>query len=319
LTERRFDFHGVAIAVSCGLPDVADAIAARLRHFEVDDGAGEADIRFSIALQRPGPRPVSASRPVYDAPRGEIVYHDEEDCLVLDLEGEALVVCAPRDGTVRVDVAPAAEPDVWLLSRPLFTIPLVEQLKRRGLYSVHAAGASAGDRAVVAAGATGSGKSTLALALALGGFGLLADDMVFLRLDDGAARVHAFPDEIDVAVETAAFFPELDGLASSPPPAGWPKHRIRAEEALAAELGLVAAPSLLVFPEISDAVESRVEPLSSGDALVALAPNVLLTEPVSSQGHLEALGELADRSRCFRLLMGRDLQRLPEMLRALIQ
>ena len=73
----------------------------------------------------------------------------------------------------------AALRDAWLLARPLLTLPLVEMLKWRGLYSVHAAGAASDGGAIVLPGPSGSGKSTLALALARHGLNYMADDMLF--------------------------------------------------------------------------------------------------------------------------------------------
>ena len=44
----------------------------------------------------------------------------------------------------------AAAAELWLLSRPMLTIPLVEQLKRRGLFSLHAGAAARDGRALAA-------------------------------------------------------------------------------------------------------------------------------------------------------------------------
>jgi hypothetical protein len=38
-----------------------------------------------------------------------------------------------------------------------------------------------------------------------------------------------------------------------------------------------------------------------------LLPNVLLTEPVTTQAHLDMLAELVESLRCLRLLVGSDL------------
>src|SRR5262245_3573357 len=112
--------------------------------------------------------------------------------------------------------------DLWTLSHPLFTLPLVEMLKRRGLYGLHAGGVCLHGRALLLPGTSGSGKTTLTLALA------------------------------------------------------------------------------------------------RGEALLELAPNVLLTEPRSAQAHLDALAELVEKSDCWRLATGTDLdetvRRLVELL-----
>ena len=60
-----------------------------------------------------------------------------------------------------------------------------------------------------------------------------------------------------------------------------------------------------------------MEPLERDEALLELAPNVLLTDPASSQRHLDALGALVRASRCFRLSAGRDFDRLTALVREL--
>jgi hypothetical protein len=58
--------------------------------------------------------------------------------------------------------------------------------------------------------------------------------------------------------------------------------------------------------------------MSLDEALLELAPNVLLTEATSSRAHLEVLGSLARQCRCYRLEAGRDIETLPHLLLGLI-
>jgi hypothetical protein len=54
------------------------------------------------------------------------------------------------------------------------------------------------------------------------------------------------------------------------------------------------------------------------EALLELAPNVLLTDLSSSQAHLDALTRLARQCACFRLYTGQDFDALPGRLGALV-
>jgi len=92
---------------------------------------------------------------------------------------------------------------------PLFTIALVELLKRRGRYSLHAACAAVDGHGIVLAGASEAGKSTLAIALALAGMQFVSDDTVFLSSAAGGVEVLGFPDEVDMTPRTVAMFPAL--------------------------------------------------------------------------------------------------------------
>jgi hypothetical protein len=337
--RRAYDLHGVALAVA-GEGPAAEAIHARLERLPpAADPANPADIEVEIvegeaalAFARP-----AGARPVYDPPDGEVVYADSEDVLYIAHgagepgSGHRLVArCEPAAGRVRLGVLPGAAPgldsrlDAWYLSHPLFTVPLAEVLKRRGLFMLHAAGAAKGGRALLLPGTSGAGKSTLAVALARAGLDLIGDDTLFLARGhdlEGGLRLLAFPDEIDLTPQStellAGLLPEVAPLLRSRP--GWQKSQLAAERLAGCEIAWETRPAVLVFPRVAaDRAESRLTEIDPFEALLELAPNVLLTEPASSQAHLDALGELAQASRCYRLETGRDLAAAAALLARLL-
>lgn len=300
-----YSFHGLGLRVSAS-DEVRRAFHARFAALP-PDGNGPPDLLFEVGsgdLERP-----EGARTVYEPPFGEVVYHDGRDLLYLR-QGLLSALCEPAAGRVRFSAPSVEGEDLWVLSHPLLSVPMMELLKRRGLFAVHAAGADQDGRAVVLAGTSGSGKSTLSVALARAGFGFLGDDTLFLR----GSRVLAFPDEIDLTEESVSFFPEI-APRLAPPPAGWRKRQLEADPA-----GIVwqSTPALLVFPRVSGRPRSELRPIDPGEALLELAPNVLLTEPVSSQAHLDALSGLARASRCYRLETGTDLGDAVRLLRELM-
>ena len=315
MSVRRYDFHGVVLEVDAGDDRVGEAIDGRLCCFSATDGP--ADVRFEYRADlAPSDleRPAGDGHRVYDpVGRGDVRWFEEDDVLWLDA-GDAVAVCRPTDGVTTV--AHARVSDLWLLSRPLFTLPLVEALERRGLHCLHAAGVAVDGRAVLIPGTSGAGKSTLAVALASGGLPLLSDDMVFLRAREGTVVVHGFPDEIDVTEESAQWFPDLAASLTERSD-GWPKHRLGVDEIPGATVADDCTPGLVLLPEVSGAPGSRSEPVGAGEALVAVTPNVLLTEPASTQAHLDALAALVRASGCHRLAVGRDFDALPELVRSL--
>lgn len=298
-----YSFHGLSLRVSA--PDeVRRAFHARFAALP-PDGDGSPDILFEVQndpLERP-----ERARIVYEPPAGEVVYDDGRDLLYLE-HGNLRVLCEPAAGRVRFYAPSAKEEDLWILSHPLLSVPMMELLKRRGLFGVHAAGASLDGRALVLAGTSGSGKSTLSVALARAGFGFLGDDTLFLR----GNRILAFPDEIDLTEQSVSFFPDL---RLDPSPTGWRKRQLRADET---RIVWESEPAVLVFPRVSGRPRSELRPIDAGEALLELAPNVLLTEPASSQAHLDALAGLARASRCYRLETGTDLDEAVRLLRELM-
>jgi hypothetical protein len=298
-----YSFHGLSLRVS-GPDEVLRAFHARFASLP-PDGSGPPDLLFEVQgdpLERP-----EGARPVYEPPFGEVVYDDGRDLLYLR-QGRLSALCEPAAGRVRFSAPSAGGEDLWVLSHPLLSVPMMELLKRRGLFGVHAAGADLDGRALVLAGTSGSGKSTLSVALARAGFGFLGDDTLFL---DGR-RVLAFPDEIDLTEESVSFFPDL---RLAPAPAGWRKRQLRADTG---RIVWESEPAVLVFPRVSGRPRSELRPIDAGEALLELAPNVLLTEPVSSQAHLDALAGLARASRCYRLETGTDLDGAVRLLRELM-
>jgi hypothetical protein len=319
--DRAF-LHGLSLAVR-GLPEVTAAVESRLARLprSAPPGTGsDSELRFDfVAVPESADLPArpARSRPVYDPPGGEIVYGEEEDVLHIRLGERFAALCEPAQSRTRIAVRDPGVEDLWLLSHPLFTLPLAELAKRRGLFSLHAAGLALDGRALLLPGTSGAGKSTLSVALARAGFGFLGDDTLFLVLRPEGLRVLAFPDEVDLTDESAGFFPELAPHLTAPEHDGWKKRQLQAAHLPGTEVIWESAPGFLVFPRVAGRTESRLVPLPRDEALLELAPNVLLTEPRSSQAHFDALAALAAASDCYRLETGRDLPAAAALLRGL--
>jgi hypothetical protein len=312
----RFNLQGAEVAVS-GDATVLDALRGRFGGFPSAGGAAELTYRFDrlpSGAEHQIACPAGPARPVYDPPVGQVLYVEVEDCIYIECGDRVRSICQPAEGRVGVSVVGASVDDAWLLSHPLFTLPLVEMLKRRGRYSIHAACLDVNGRALLLPGTSGSGKSTLSIALARAGFGFLGDDMTFLENVGGGVRVLGFPDEIDATDETLRFFSELRHLAEQAPLPGWPKRRLDPAATFGRAPVPVSRPGAIVFPRVASAERSVLRPISRAEALLELVPNVLLTDPTCAQAHLDALGYLIRDSLCYRLETGRDLDALPGML-----
>ncbi len=318
-----YTIHDVQLAIDSDHPRILEALHTRLRHFPTADRL-EADLCFAFDKVTDGAhhpmakQPSGALRPVYDPPVGEVVYADAADQLYISYGDGASVLCDARQGRVQVSYTEAVQENLWLLTCPLFTIPLMELLKRQQRYSLHAAGVCVNGMGILMPGTSGAGKTTLTLALLREGWDMLSDDMLFLAHGPDGIQVLAFPDAIDVTDETACFFPELAPWVRQPRGSGWVKHQLRFEAVYGSRFAWSCKPAALVFPAVAQAATSWLTPMTQDEALLEIAPNVLLTEAVSSQQHLDQLAAFVKTCKCYRMAVGRDFGEIPALLRQLV-
>jgi len=263
-------------------------------------------------------KPRGHSRPFYELPGGEASYFQDTDQLYLGCGDRVRAICHPGAGSAFFSVIESEAENLWLASHLLFTISLIEILKRRGCYSLHAAGFGANGRGILIPGMSRAGKSTLAIALLRAKFDYLSDDMLFLSRRDDGLRVLAFPEELDVTDETLGFFPELSFVSRSPKVRGWPKRQVHPEEVFGVKASHEAFPAAVVLPRIANTEASILTRIHPDEALLEIAPNVLLTDEPSCRAHLHALAELVRLTPCYRLETGRDFDRLPILFRELL-
>ena len=308
----RAQLHGVAVEIACDDHGLAGLVARRLAAFSAPAEAAEIRIEVAAGGQVDGARP-SDVRVVHESPRGAITYSDALDTVWIDYVGGS-ARCAATLGEATIAYDPRRESWQWTATRPLLTLTLMELLKRRSLFPVHAAAACRNGAAVLIAAESGSGKSTTALALLLGGWRLLGDDLLFLREDGPDLRALGFPDEIDASAETIALLPELAPPERWPTLAGYPKRQLQPLLVRDDAVALEAAPRLVLVPHVADQPGHALEPLGPDELLRELVPNVLLTDTALAQRQLDLLARLGRSAPAFRLACGRDLEGLGEFV-----
>lgn len=318
--RRTYSLHGVAVDVLATEPAAIDAMDLRLLDFRSDTADGPR-VRFTFAaLRNPqdGPTgPVASGRPVYETPYGTLYYRDETDTLTGELGGVALD-CDGVSGTATISAPTYRGRDLYFATHPLASVALIELMERRDRFSLHAGCLStpAGD-GVLLSGPSGAGKSTLALALAATGLDFLGDDTAFLRhTDSGVIEALGFADTVGVGAFAAAHLAAIRPYGAQAPEDGFPKRLHRIEELFGRPAATRCVPRLIVFPEVTPERPSELRPLDPGEALLRLVPDVLLTDPRSTQAHLGAIAALLEQVRCVSLQSGHDLEAAAEMVAA---
>jgi hypothetical protein len=318
-----FQMHGVNVSIESDEPALLTRLRGRLGPFSSRAGnIIEPGLHFEFRVNKAGAGIEGVHAPqrlVYQMGDVEFQYDAMYDLLLVSRGKRLIGVCYAKAGVALFEVGSSVD-DLDLYSQTMFTVCFIELMKRHGRYSIHAAGISVGNSGILLAGPSGAGKSTLAIVLlqSLGkGAGFLGDDMLFLTAGADGIKMHGWPEPIDVAEWTQRTLPNLLPLMHRTATVRR-KGQIAASQVAGAIPAHNGRPEVIVFPRVTQQAKSVLIPISSDDALLELAPNVLLTEATSSQAHLEVLGSLAGQCRCYRLEAGRDIESLPGMLLGLI-
>lgn len=330
--ERVYDIHGIRVAVRADNPAVAanaeralSELAARTRsggrgpqtgRCGADACGSAAPVELELYTgAAPQPVPVDA-RPQFRHAQVHCYRHLGK---LWFTHRASVVVLDPERGRAEGHLASPLGAS-GLRDDPLFTFPLLELLRHRGLYHVHAAGLARGARGVLFPGDTGAGKSTLTVSLIRVGWDYLSDDALLLRSGPGGVEALAIPDEFHLDPTLAVPFPELNVLKER---AGYNHSRRRAfrpEEVYDCSLAPACVPTLLLFPRIAPG-GTRAEAITPSQALAELiraSALVLLDERVAAP-HLEALRRLVAQCRCYRLYHGPDALEDPERVPRLVE
>jgi hypothetical protein len=321
--ERVYDIHGIRVAVRADSAAVAAGADRALSDFaalsaRATGKAGRAARPVEIELHDVGtPRPLpEGAQPQFRHARVRCYRHQGE---LWFTDPAATVVLDPEAGRAEGHVAPSGDPS-RLRDDPIFTFPLLELLRHRGLFHVHAAGLARGERGVLLPGDTGAGKSTLTVTLIRAGWDYLSDDALLLRAGPTGVEALAVPDEFHLDPALGERFPELAGLAEREPYSAGRRRAFRPEEVYARSPVPACMPSVLLFPQISPG-GTRAEAMAPSQALTALirvSALVLLDERVAAS-HLDALRRLVSQCRCYRLYHGPDALADPERVSRLVE
>ncbi len=323
----RWSIHGVRFEFHVDHPLLRDLMRSMLHSFPIDP-AGPADVRVCLTTNDRWSIPIEAE--IFPSQANEIIDLREAYGLTPKFgRRQALnfYELTPLGGVVyQLDAGQALgyvhDPESfrpWFISHLLMQLIVLDLLRGQNLFWLHAACVADHDRGVLLAGQSGSGKTTTCLKLIEGGFKFLAEDRTFFRSANGTIELLPFAEAVSVTQNTLKLLPTLSqqiGLQEF-----GTRYKIDLDPTQMFPHALMdrAAPGLILFPRVASIEKSATRRLSSATALQTILPSSLLaSQPDISALHFDALTQLVTSSRCYELLLGRDVDRLPELVRELL-
>jgi hypothetical protein len=195
-------------------------------------------------------------------------------------------------------------------------------LRLRGVTCLHASAVSFGDFAVAFIGSEGAGKSTTAAALAQQGCAIITDDIVALTETDGVFFVHPAYPYLCLWPESVA---SIYGSAEALPrfSRAYDKRCLSLErQGLRFEARTLPLKAIYILEERRSDPAPAIESLADQSAILALVANTFATNVLDSAMRAEEfklLGRLVPRTKIRKVFPHRDVDRLPDLCRAIRQ
>ncbi|MDV2502896.1 MAG: hypothetical protein RX318_02960 [bacterium] len=195
----------------------------------------------------------------------------------------------------------------------LLMAPLMEMLKQRGFFGLHAAALTKDSAGYLFPGNAESGKTTIALSLLKEGFQYLADDKVLLRKEDNGITALAFTRRFNIDPNISRYYPELGFLEDLKPLPGTTKRAFDISKVYPGTFLSRCRPKFLIHLHKTSELRSRRTRLSPNESFVRLANQTVpsLRKEITEK-QLQLLADLARGTESHLLQIGEDLNGTPE-------
>jgi hypothetical protein len=332
-TEYLFSMYGTPVRYTTSSSLLAAPVEELLRHFRRNslDESVPLTLSFQAVQDRAESPPIlsPAARhlcsgtgvPAGGRPEDELPYAVSQDCgrLIVDFYDAGLFVIDGAHGSAEGHLIKPQRMPASLIEY-LFHLALIELLRRRELYTIHATALEKNGLGILIPGNSGRGKTTSFISLLRSGYRYLSDDHPLFRDAGDHAELLPFPIKINVTEDTIAFFPELRDAPDHLLHPRFPKRAFYAEEVYPTSIGACCRPALVLFPQVVDAPRSHLEPLPKSRAMELLLPQALLVYDAEvARREFQVLAKVVQQVDCYRLHFGRDIPDLPKLITPLLE
>ena len=280
------------------------------RYHETADAGAKIPVEIELLTGASAEKTINHGSPAPTGTFEDVQFYAGDKQTALLFGGKSLVVVCLEKGKARGFVAGEHLASPWILSHRIFYVPVLEILRGRGAFYIHAGCVCKGKKCVLLCGGSGHGKSTLTYALARAGFSYMSDDAVFIQNNHSGVEIFAFPEKIKLDQKSRSYFPEFDRFEQSPG-----KMEIAAARTRIKDFSVEGQPHALIFTQIGQAGKSELTKLGRSDALLRLiAQSVSVASKNSVERHLDMLKRIAETSMSFELKLGDSFEGVPDLL-----
>lgn len=333
MTEYLFSLYGTSVRYTTSSPFLTEPVNELLRHFRRNSLDESVPLTLSFqAVQDRTEIPLTISSAarhlssgtgaaIGDRPETDLPHEVIQDGgrLIADFFDAGVLVI---DGTHGRANGYLVRPQMMHASliEYLFHLALIELLRRRGLYTIHATALEKHGQGILIPGNSGRGKTTSFISLLRSGYRYLSDDHPLFRDAGDHVELLPFPIKINVTEDTIRFFPELRDAPDDLLHPGFPKRAFYAEDLYPTSMGGCCRPALVLFPHVVDAPHSHLELLPKSRALEMLLPQALLVyDPEIAKREFQVLVKIIQQVTCYRVHFGRDMLDLPKLITPLLE
>jgi len=328
----RFVIHGLDLSFFSTSSAISTPAHHHLRHFHQESTPPHDSLRMVFeAVKDAAAIPVTISptarqlfsRPVADAAKfnwthGPCVVHQDHGRLIINFFSRGLLLIDGPAGEVHGYLVNPESMHPDLCVRFVHSA-LVELLKWKKFYTIHATALEKNGWGVLIPGASGRGKTTTFLSLLRSGYRCLSDDHPFIHENKNEVEVLAFPVKVDVTENTITLFPELRE-AGAFLHKGIAKRYFYVEDLYPGAIGHSCIPKILLFPHVVDQATSWLEPIPKSQALEDLLPQGLLVyDRQVAKREFQTLTHLVQQVECYRLHFGRDVLEIPRLIDPILE
>jgi hypothetical protein len=299
--------HRVSVRIHAAHPE----IRARVEQFLTPLVGGEEQLPSEILDLFLGFRPDDEATP--SVPSSVLVQYLHVSCFQ---DGPTLSFQTQDGSVLRADIelgrAWGALSREFAVKRSAFTdlqlAPIMEMLRHRGYYGLHAAAVARDGTGYLFPGSAGAGKTTTALGLVKQGLHYLADDKVLLREEGDRIAACAVTPYFNIDPDLSRQCAELAGLEDLDPLPGCSKRPLDISAVYPGAFVQSCQPRFLIHLEVRPEGKSRLVRLSRSESFTRLVHQTILSAHKSvALKQLAVWGKLVRRTESYLLERGTDL------------